>query len=77
MKAGDRIVSKGPAIGFGPHDCVVVEQDDTRDTLIAKGLTPEAADEVLAYGEFLKARGAGFVGDFKAWLDLGETWESR
>lgn len=63
----ERVVSKGPAYGFGPHECVVVGPDDDRESLIAKGLKPEAADEVLLFGEYLKAKAAGETRGWKAW----------
>lgn len=47
--------------GPSPEDvlggrCLIVSPEDTRESLIAKGLKPEAVDEVLAFREKLKRK---------------------
>lgn len=47
--------------------CAILRPDDTRETLVARGLSPAAADEALSFRSYLAARRDGFDGSWQDW----------
>ena len=45
----------------------IVTEDTTREDLLARGFTEEAADEALQFCEYLKARSEGERREYKEW----------
>lgn len=54
-------------VGFGPWPCIEVGPDETREQIIAKGVKPEAADELIDFRRYLIAKSHGERRPFKEW----------
>lgn len=63
----ERDLQAGDSVSILNGKCFVVREGDTLAELIAAGMKPEAAEEVLSFRAYLEAKGAGFAGKFSDW----------